>query len=83
MILTDYQMPSMNGDTLVKEIRKINPVVPIVGLSGSSQYNSLILKAGANQAFPKGYISIDDIGDILDSVKENLDIYRKHYKIKL
>jgi DNA-binding response OmpR family regulator len=34
LVLTDVMMPVMNGVTLVRELRRIDPVVKIIAMSG-------------------------------------------------
>ncbi len=37
MIITDMNMPGMNGDQLVQKIRKINPTLPVILCTGYSE----------------------------------------------
>jgi len=57
MILTDWNMPIMNGLTLVKEIRKINDDIPIVMITTEGAKADVItaLKAGANNYIVKPF----------------------------
>jgi CheY-like chemotaxis protein len=34
MVILDFQMPEMNGDLVAKVLRRLNPEVPIIMLSG-------------------------------------------------
>jgi DNA-binding NtrC family response regulator len=34
MIISDYEMPEMDGITLLQEVRQINPVIPFIFFSG-------------------------------------------------
>jgi CheY-like chemotaxis protein len=37
LVILDYWMPSMNGIVTARELRRINPAVPLIILSGLSQ----------------------------------------------
>ncbi|KTF10617.1 GGDEF domain-containing response regulator [Pseudoalteromonas sp. 10-33] len=59
VIITDNEMPNMNGDELCSEIRRIysNDEKAIIGISGadSSELSSLFLKNGANDYLHKPF----------------------------
>lgn len=49
VILTDYKMPEMDGLELIKEVKKINPFIPVVMLTGNGDNQEVLdaLMAGA------------------------------------
>lgn len=50
LVLSDWNMPNMNGLEFVREIRKVNPSVPIIMITteGSEDKISEAIQAGAN-----------------------------------
>lgn len=54
LILLDAVMPGMDGATLLKQIRKINPDVQVIGFSGAPpEHTRSLLEAGAVQVLRK------------------------------
>jgi two-component system CAI-1 autoinducer sensor kinase/phosphatase CqsS len=56
LIITDMNMPGLNGDQAIKEIRKTNSEIPIIVLSGDGQQKDIykFLDVGATDYFIKG-----------------------------
>ena len=50
LILTDYQMPGMNGDEMVQEIHRIDQDVPIIMGTGSSDLSETVIEQWGIQA---------------------------------
>ncbi len=71
LIITDIKMPKMDGLTLAKEARKINPDIPIIITTAFSDVEYLLqsLEIGINQYIVKP-IYIDKIIDSLNKVYE-------------
>jgi CheY-like chemotaxis protein/anti-sigma regulatory factor (Ser/Thr protein kinase) len=61
VVLTDLQMPEMDGLQLVREVRKRFPAVPVVLMTamGSEEIAAEALRAGAAGYVPKRYLSRD------------------------
>jgi len=61
MVITDIEMPEMDGISFLKEIRKVDNVVPVLILSsrGEPQDIALGLQNGANGYFVKKFFSKD------------------------
>ncbi|MDL5503842.1 MAG: response regulator, partial [Candidatus Methanoperedens sp.] len=56
LVLMDMMMPAMDGLTGVQELRKINPQLKIVAISGLTEKDKLTKAAGTVNAFlPKPY----------------------------
>ena len=57
VILTDWNMPNMNGLALVQSIRKIDPKIPIVMITTEGGKEEVItaLKAGVNNYIVKPF----------------------------
>ena len=54
LIITDVQMPNMNGFDLLVAIKKLKIQTPVVVISGGSKYSREdILNAGASEYFEK------------------------------
>ena len=54
LILTDIRMPVMGGDQLVALVREENKLLPIVVMSGYSDFSKEdVLAWGANRFYPK------------------------------
>ncbi len=72
LILTDLQMPKMDGLQLVREVRKRHPHLPIILTTGqgSEEIAAEALQAGASSYIPKTKLS----GMLASTVKEVLDI---------
>jgi CheY-like chemotaxis protein len=69
LVLTDMQMPKMDGLTLVEKLRVLHPQVPVVLMTGSGSERVAVeaLKAGASDYVPKQSL-IHDLGPVLERV---------------
>jgi two-component system OmpR family response regulator len=54
-IITDYDMPGMNGIELVRRLRERHPLAVIIGMSGTDK-GLEFLSAGANDFLQKPFI---------------------------
>ncbi|MEK6895164.1 MAG: response regulator [Nanoarchaeota archaeon] len=54
MIITDYQMPLLDGLEAVRQIRKFDKIIPIIVQSGMP-IEKLALEAGASEYLDKSY----------------------------
>ncbi len=52
IVITDYDMPDMNGLELTRLIRRIKPALPVIGISASC-HGKRFIDAGANQFIAK------------------------------
>ncbi|HTX18885.1 MAG TPA: PAS domain S-box protein [Bacteroidota bacterium] len=71
LVITDFEMPSMNGDVLVQVLRKMNNSARIVGSSGSEE-RSKFEASGINAFLPKPYTSESLLRFIRDTLRQTL-----------
>ena len=53
MLITDHAMGEMDGVELIRELRKRNPSIPIIMISGSAEAKEVALRAGATEFLEK------------------------------
>jgi CheY-like chemotaxis protein len=74
LVITDLVMPQMNGIDFVKQVREIQPDLPVIVVSGSTRnimqrYGiDSIQVPGANASLPKPFKSVD----LLEQVQQLL-----------
>ena len=75
LVLTDLQMPSMDGLRLVETIRRLYPLVPVIIMTahGSEDVAVKALMSGAAGFVPKGGLA----GALVDTVESVLTLARK------
>lgn len=71
LMIVDYRMPKMNGLTLIKKVREIDPVVGIIMVSayGSIETAVDVIKAGASEFLTKPI----DLSGLLLSIEKSID----------
>jgi len=81
LIITDYLMPQMNGIEFSKEIRKIDPQIPIILITAFNEYNILkeALENNITYFLTKPF-SIKILLNVLDKIKK--EIIATKYLIK-
>ena len=69
LVLTDLQMPDMNGLELVRRIRKQHPAIPVILMTafGSEDVAIKALQQGAAHYVPKANLA-NDLLDVVESV---------------
>jgi CheY-like chemotaxis protein len=69
LVITDYTMPEMTGEKLAREIRRINPEIPIIMCTG------IILEPETikDMAFDKILIKPIDMDDMITTVRQVID----------
>lgn len=76
LVITDIQMPKMDGFTLMREIKSLDrPLVDIVIITGHSNIDNTItaLREGAYDYMQKP-VNIDELAIIIDRVSEHLSL---------
>lgn len=71
-IITDIQMPCMNGIEFIKAIREIDPVIPILIVSGIPQQDIIkeAVESGANGFLKKPF----EYQELIDSILKILKV---------
>lgn len=71
LMIVDYRMPKMNGLSLIKKVRAIDPVVGIIMVSayGSIETAVEVIKAGASEFLTKPI----DLSGLLLSIEKSID----------
>ena len=81
VVLTDLQMPEMDGLELVKRVQKRWPLLPVILMTahGSEETAAEALRAGAASYFPKQTARFDiaaTVRDVLEVVQPQREQYR-------
>ena len=70
-IISDYKLPGMSGETLVRTVKAMHPELPIILISGyAPSLTGCEFADGAADAFLMKPFRIDRIGDILKSLED-------------
>lgn len=70
-IISDYRLPGMSGETLVKTVKAMHPEIPIILISGyAPSISGREFADGAADAFLMKPFRIDRIGEILKSLED-------------
>lgn len=82
VIITDLQMPEMNGLELIAAVRKSHSHVPIIMMTskGSEEIAVEALQSGASSYVPKKCLS-DQLLDIVQRVLSSMQENRKHSEL--
>lgn len=69
LVIADILLPRMDGMSVIRQIRKRNPWLPIIGISASTQVNrnNECFAAGCNHFFQKP-IQIDQFADSINQI---------------
>jgi two-component system, cell cycle sensor histidine kinase and response regulator CckA len=70
LVILDMMMPSMDGQTTIRALKKIDPGVKVIAVSGLASNKEIALEAGANAFLQKPYIN-QDLIDLMDELVEN------------
>lgn len=73
LLLLDYEVPKMNGEELVREVRKDNPYIDIIVYTNYKDFNlaKKMINMGVNGYVNKGPES--DLQELVDMVKQKLE----------
>jgi two-component system, cell cycle sensor histidine kinase and response regulator CckA len=67
VVLIDVMMPNMDGGTAIRILRKMNPIIKIIAMSGLSSNKETVLDAGASVFLAKPF----SVEDLLSSIAFN------------
>ncbi len=71
-IISDYKLPGMSGETLLKTVKSMHPGLPVILISGyAPSLTGREFADGAADAFLMKPFRIDRIGEILRSLEES------------
>jgi CheY-like chemotaxis protein/anti-sigma regulatory factor (Ser/Thr protein kinase) len=84
LVLTDLQMPEMDGLALVRHLRQNRPSLPVILMTafGSEQVAVEALKAGAASYVPKANLKAD-LGEALRAVQAAVESMREQERVRL
>jgi len=76
IITLDYSLPDFKGETLLKEIKKIRPDIPVVVVSGQEDITTAInlLKEGAFDYIVKNEETKERVWNVLKNIRNNLSL---------
>lgn len=82
IVVTDLDMPSINGLELVELIRKAYPLIPVILMTarGSEEIAVKALQAGASSYVPKRLLS-NQLGDTVHQVLQAAQLDRSHIRL--
>lgn len=79
LVLTDMRMPGVDGATLIRQLRKVDPALPIVGASGmqAGWDQAYLAGLGVNQLLSKPFTA----GELLRTIRACLEPDSPHQGI--
>ncbi len=83
IVVLDYKLPGMNGEQFFKEIKKINPMVPVVFMTAYSSVEKAVklLKSGAYDYITKP-LEIDELNHTINKIIEKINLIDENRNLK-
>ncbi len=83
IVLTDIQMPKMNGMELLKEIKSLDPTLPVIMITGFPTIDIAIhsMKEGASDFITKPF-KFDHVELIINRTLRERELYLENAKLK-
>lgn len=72
LVILDNYMPIKNGDEVAKEIRKVNPSIPIIGITSDDGSAGYLRSCGFNEVIIKPLKGYASIVRILNYLREDV-----------
>ncbi len=84
LVSLDYSLPDMSGLEVMKQIKKENPEIPVVIVSGQEDISTAValLREGAYDYFVKDDDVKDRLWNIIKKIKENLSLKSEISQLK-
>jgi DNA-binding NtrC family response regulator len=78
LVLTDIKMPEMTGVELLREIKRINPLVNVIMMTGYSTMSNVVdcLGSGAMDYFVKPFADLNVIIQAVDQARDRIKRWR-------
>ncbi len=82
IVLTDISMPKMNGIELIRQVKTIDPNIPIIVLSAYNDYPYVreAFKLGVQDYILKSDLSFESLLKLFEKIKENIDTTNRYLK---
>jgi two-component system, NtrC family, response regulator AtoC len=79
LITLDFSLPDMNGETLYKKIKEVNPAIPVIVISSQEDITVAVtlLKMGVKDYLVKDDTTKDLLWNSVIRIRENQDLKRR------
>ena len=84
VITLDYSLPDIKGESLLREIKKMHPQIPVVIVSGQEDISTALnlLKEGAYDYIVKNDETKNRIWNVLKNIRDNLSLRAENEKLR-
>jgi CheY-like chemotaxis protein len=85
LVLTDIKMPGMSGIELLIELKRINPLVNVIMMTGYSNMRHVVdcLSSGAVDYFVKPFTDLEIIVQALGQARDRIERWRAAMGVEL
>ncbi|MFP4527220.1 MAG: sigma-54-dependent transcriptional regulator [Candidatus Kapaibacterium sp.] len=75
IVITDFKMPDLSGEDVLRHVREINPIVPVIIMTAFGRIDSAVglMKTGAFDYLQKP-LELDELMEIIGRAKERIYI---------
>ncbi|MDH4224650.1 MAG: response regulator [Deltaproteobacteria bacterium] len=82
LVITDIRMPSMMGTELMRELKKINPLVNIIIMTGYSNMSYVVecLAQGAADYFTKPFTHMETLMEAIAQTSKKIERWQQAMK---
>lgn len=84
LLITDIQMPDLNGLQLIRRVREIDDSLPVIVMTGYGDKETLkkLIKIGCDEFLDKPF-EPDDLSKLVTNVLEKQEIIRKRFENRI